>query len=585
LQLVRFYEFDDFRLDVVRRVLLRGGELVPLPSKVFQLLLVLLENSGREIKKHELMHLLWPDTVVEESNLTQTVFLLRKALGKTRPEDSLIVTIPGSGYRFTGDARRTESSASSPNSWAPVIAPTVNQAAGTVQFLAVLPFHVVGRKRGVEYLAVGLADAVIGRLSNIEQIRVLPTSAILEHYDSESTPGAQARKLGADFVFTGKLQKIRHNMRVGVQLMDARDGRVLWKADFEDSNMQSVLESICNNALKALSLGVSDQEHRRLLKRGTEHHDAYNAYLKGRYYSYKWTQPNLTRSIEWFNAAIKYDPKFALAYSGLADSYYIISNLYIPPHQVMPKAKIAAGKALALDDTLAEAHTSLALTLAFYDWDWSKAEIEFRQAIYLNPFYAPSRLWHGRFLAARKKFDEALEELKAGQRLDPLSLSLNAELGRVLFWKREYRSATQQLQETLDLDSNFWPAHLFLGWVHEQQGHYTEALALFQRATLLDDNPRIMASLGHAYALSGDTAQAEQILKLLIRQSAKRYVAPYNIAVIYAGLGKTNDAFRWFESAFKGRSEWLAWLNVDPALDPIRADSRFKHLVHRVGLP
>lgn len=363
---VYVYEFGDFRLDVGKHLLLRKGEPVPLPPKVFDLLLILVESQGQELKKDELIHRLWPDSFVEESNLTQSVFLLRKALGQSRGENRLVVTIPGRGYRFVEVVKPVGAEGFATSfGQARELMPAADSVA--VRAIAVLPFKPLGAEAGDQYLGLGMADALINRLSHIQQIAVRPTDAVLKYTDPAQDPLAAGRELGVDALLNGRFQRAGEIIRVTVQLVRVGDGSLLWAEKFEEhvGNIFAVQDSISEQVGRALALKLSSEERKRLTRRETDSAEAYQAYLKGRYYSTKWTYSGWTKEIEYFSHAIEADPNYALAYTGLADAYYIVSNLYLPPHEAMPKVKAAAMKALALDDALAEAHSSLALVRAF----------------------------------------------------------------------------------------------------------------------------------------------------------------------------------------------------------------------------
>jgi len=573
---VQIYGFDDFSLNVTEHALRRNGKLIPLPPKVFDLLLILVQNNGREIRKQELMQLLWPESCVEESNLTQSVFLLRKSLGQSRAENPLILTIPGRGYRFTG---RLKMETSGPRPGRPEI-----KTDPLVRSVAVLPFRMLGGVSEDSYLSLGLADALITKLSHVRQITVRPTSAILKFSDPAQDPLIAGRELGVDSVLNGTLQQDQNRIRVTVQLARVSDGYLLWAHKFEDDfgNIFRVQESISEQVGNALAVKLTREEREQIHKRYTDNHSAYQAYLRGRYQLSRWTQWGITKAIENFTLAISLDPHYALAYAGLSDAYYILSGLYRPPREVMPRAESAARKALEFDDSLAEAHTSLALVLGFYDWDWLGADREFGRALEINPAHAPAHLWYGRRLATAGRFDEALGELKLAQQLDPLSLAINAELGRTLFFAGRFDQAITQLRETLELEPNFWSAHMFLGWTYEQQGHYTEATAILHHASTLDKNARILASLGHLYAVSDKKREARKILRSLSELGKKQYVSPHYLAGIYVGLGEFDEAYSLLEKACEDRSEWLVWLNVDPKFNSFRADSRFQDIAQRI---
>jgi DNA-binding winged helix-turn-helix (wHTH) protein/tetratricopeptide (TPR) repeat protein len=583
------YEFDEFRIDVRQRSLFKNGEIVPLQPKILALLLALVRNPGIELSKEYLMRAVWPDSYVDTSNLTQSMFLLRRVLEQNSDGRRLIVTIPGQGYLFVGTLRVEPGkqiaveSASNP----------AEDQAPRRRSIAVLPLLVFDSSDQTQYLGVGIADALINRLSHIEQTDVRPTGTILRYTGHIQNAQDIGRELGVGLLITGTIHIERNRdtslspIRVTVQLVDVQDGRLIWSDSVKHdlSNILSLQDTLAEKLGHAVSKRLTVQEQSQLTKRYTDNNEAYQDYLKGRYYAAQWTIRGWTKSIECFSKAVRRDSNYALAYCGIADAHYMASNLYSPPIEVMPKAQTAASRALELDDTLAEVHTSVGLVKGFFEWNWEEAEASFRRAIRLNPRYAAARLWYGRLLATSGYFDEAIDELKMSQRLDPLSPGVNAELGRAMYYARRYDEATEQLRETLELDPDFWPAHLFLGWVYEQQGHSTEAVAILRRSSELDDNPRTKASLGVAYAFAGNEAEAEKILISLVEESKKRHVSAYYIAAIHSALGDNARAFRWFAKALADRSEWLVWLRVDPRFDALRQDHRFESLARRVGIP
>jgi DNA-binding winged helix-turn-helix (wHTH) protein/tetratricopeptide (TPR) repeat protein len=579
-----YYVFDEFEVDVRQRVLLRSGDAVSLPSKVFSVLLAFVRNPGVELSKEFLIRTVWPDSCVEESNLTQSIFLLRRALGQRLDGRRRIVTIPGQGYLFAGDVQAKHRIQSTR---------PISDSLPRTRSIAVLPLHVLDAAKDVQYLGVGIADTLIDQLSHIEQIDVRPTGSVLRYADPAHNSQDVGRELGVSLLITGTVYVERNpagspsQIRVTVQIVNVLDGTLVWSDALKHdlSQILTLQDTLAEKVGRALMTRMTAQEQKELVKRYTDDSDAYQNYLKGRYYAGQWTIRGWMKAIECFSKAVQLDPNYALAYCGMADAHYMASNLYASPTEAMAKAQIAITHALALDSSLAEAHTSAALVKAFFEWNWIEAESSFRRAISLNPKSAPAYLWYGRLLTTSGRFDEAIDILRKGQRLDPLSSAVNAELGRTLYCARRFSDATEQLRETLELDPNFWPAHLFLGWIYEQQGHFTEAIAILRRSSRLDDNPRTKASLGVAYAFAGNETDAEKVLISLMETSKKRYVSAYYIAAIHLALGDKTRAFRYFAKAYADKSEWLVWLRVDPRFDPFRQDPRFADLINKVGIP
>lgn len=309
-------------------------------------------------------------------------------------------------------------------------------------------------------------------------------------------------------------------------------------------------------------------------------------YLKGRYFAAKFTKEGIDTGLDYFNQAIAMDPTYALAYDGVAYYYVTAADWFMSPREAMPKAKAALQTALKIDNTLSEAHTSLAIVYYWYDYNWAGAERELKRALELNPNDASAHQFYGSYLTWTGRVDAGIAEAKKAIELDPLSPQANTYLGADLYFIRRYEEATGQLQEAIRANPNYWWAHVFLGRCYEQTGRLPEAIAEFQKAKQIEAAiPEIHAALGHAYAISGDRKEAEKVLEELKERSTRSYVSPYNIAIVYAGLGEKDEAFKWLEKAYQERPFYLVWLKVDPQLDGLRADPRFSDLLRKVGFP
>ncbi len=333
---------------------------------------------------------------------------------------------------------------------------------------------------------------------------------------------------------------------------------------------------------------LTGDERHLLAKRHTDNTDAYKLYLRGRHHLTKWSEEDFKKATEAFKQAIDLDPNYAPAWTGLADAYYSMSNLYLPPHEAMPKSRAAAERALALDDTLAEAHYALATVKAFYDWDWPAAEREFKRTLALNPGYAPAHPIYGVCLMVSGKTEEALAELKRLRDLDPLSLSIAiTSVNPLLFAPtpaRQYDQAIAEYKKIIALDSKFPPAHYGLGLAYEQKKMFADAIAEFEKARELENAPYILGPLGHAYAVAGRRADAQKILDDLQDRAKRENVPALSLAQVYAGLGEKDKTFEWLEKGIERKDEEMAWLGVDPRFDGFHSDSRFTELLRRMNL-
>lgn len=582
----RLYSFGPFQLDTGEQILLRDGQPLPLKPKVFDLLVVLVENSGHVVCKDELMKQVWADSFVEEGNLAVSICKIRKALGGSANGHTYIATVPRRGYRFvacvTEASQQRDGLAEAASSVTGVSDAYGGASKGAI---AVLPFQAIGAS-GSEYLGLGMADALITKLSNLRQVTVRPTSSIRKYYGSQD-PVLAGKELSVEWVLDGSVRRSGKRIRVTVQLVNVGDGVLVWAERFDEkfTDIFAVEDSISEQVAKALAPKLTGEEKRLLAKRYTENIKAYEAFLKGRYFLEKRTTEGCKKGIEYFEQAIAIDPKYALAYAGLANCYLVFGNYkLLSTLESNEKAEEAILKALELDRELAEAHSSLA-SLRTRQWDWSAAEREYKNAIELNPNYAIARVGYALYLGLSGRADEAMVEIKRAHDIDPLSLPVNSAKGSLLYIARHYDEAVEQFHRALALDADFAVAHFCLGYAYEAQGRYEEALTAYQRSRKgLKNLPELSGCLGRIHALSGRRAKGVEAIAELRRLSNKSYLQSYSIALIYAALGEKDESFRSLEEAYAEHDEDLFLIKVDPRLDSLRADPRFASLLQRVGL-
>ena len=501
-----------------------------------------------------------------------------------RPVGDITVAESAGGARLPTTGALKSRSTRGPN----VSTTRRRQSHEAIDSLAILPLMNTSNDPEREYLSDGITESIINTLSQIPELRVMARSTVFRYKGREVDPLEVGRALNVSAILTGQVLQLGQNLIIKAELVDVADGSQLWgeQYDRKPGDILAIQREISREITAKLRLKLSGEQKQRLEKRHTENINAYQLYLKGRYFWNKRTEQGLKKGIEFFNQAIEEDPLYALAYVGLADSYNMLATYNLSqPRTVLSRAKAAAESALEIDNQLAEAHTSLARVRADYDWDWPAAEQEFQRALELNPNYATAHHWYALHLMAMGQFEEAAAEIKSAQQIDPLSLSISASTGLPFYWSRRYDEAIEQFRRTLELDLSFALAHVLLGQAYAQKRMFDEAIAELSRARELDDTTRARAILGYTLAVAGRRDEAARILNELQDLASQKYVSPYFRVLIHTALGEQDQAFEWLEKAYEERSEWLVWLKVDPKLDSLRADVRFASLVQRVGLP
>jgi TolB-like protein/DNA-binding winged helix-turn-helix (wHTH) protein/Flp pilus assembly protein TadD len=457
-----------------------------------------------------------------------------------------------------------------------------------IDSIAVLPFENAARDGDAEYLSDGITENLINRLSQLSNLKVMSSSSVFRYKGKERDAQKVGGELNVRAVLTGSVKQIGDRLIINVSLDDAKDNRRIWGEQYvrKFADILDVQNEIAQEVSSNLRLKLTGADERQLAKRYTDNVEAYQLYLKGMYLWKKHTQEDLQKGIEYFNQAIEKDPNYALAYCGLSASHGVLGNAYLPPNDNFPKAKAYAAKALAIDDTLAEAHAAMGAVRLFYEWDWVETEKEFKRAQALNPNHGDGHQLYAAYLEAAGRFDEARAAAKRASELDPLSAMFDMEVGITFYYARRYDEAIAQFEKTLNLEPRYVDAYQFLGQAYEQKKMFAQAIATYQKGIAqAERNPSLVALLGHAYALAGERNKARQTLDELREMSKHNYVSPYLFAVVYAGLGDKDQTFAWLDKAFQDRSYFLIWLKVEPQFDSLRDDSRFQDLLRRVGLP
>jgi TolB-like protein/DNA-binding winged helix-turn-helix (wHTH) protein/Tfp pilus assembly protein PilF len=621
--------FGVFEADLDARELTKLGKLLPMQEQPFQLLAMLLAKPGALVTREELRASLWPQAVVDfDHGLNKAISKIRDVLGDSAENPRFIQTVSRRGYRFLADV--TVAGGASIEAAAPAIrdgarAPqsgpgrplgafwraaawTAASLAGAlllvvswyhfassrsplppVRSLAVLPLENLSGDASQDYFADGMTDELITQLAHIGALRVISRSSIMAYKHGHKSLGEIARELDVQAVVEGTVFRSGDRVRLSAQLIRVPADQTLWAQSYEGDIRDSIaLQSkVAQAVVGQIEATLSLDEKLALGNSRAVNPQAYEPYLKGRYYWNKRTAEGLRKAITYFRQAIEADPTNAEAYSGLADSYALSGDWeygLLPPQEAFSLAKAAATKALALDGNLSEAHTSLAFALDLYGWDWDAAEKEFKRAIELNPNYATAHHWYAWHLLVRGHNEEGIFELRRAEKLDPLSLIISADIADALCIDHLFDESIKQSQKTLELDPGFALAHFELGQAYEQKAQHDVAIAEFQKAIELSGHRALFDSnLAYAYAVSGRRQAALDIAKDLQERQDLDPAADANIALVYVGLGDHDVAMSWLNKAYAARFNPSILLR--PAFDSLRADDRFKVLWRRVGLP
>jgi TolB-like protein/DNA-binding winged helix-turn-helix (wHTH) protein/Tfp pilus assembly protein PilF len=636
------YRFGLFKADLASGTLSRQGERVKLQEQPFRVLALLLERASEVVTREELRQALWSeDTYVEfEGSLNAALKRVRYALHDSPDNPTFIETVPKRGYRFIAPVEYLEAESNTKQSSGTVpvasqyspastssVQPTglvrgkaaiavviaavvavalilaiqldvggvrekwgrpVSAQIHPIRSLAVLPLENLSSDPAQQYFADGITDELITDLAQISNLKVISRTSTIQYKGTKKSIPEIGKALGADALIEGTVERDADRVRIRVQLIDSSSDHHLWARTY-DRELRDVL-LLQSEAARDIAQEIRGQvapapSNPNGATPTSVNPEAYEAYLKGRYFLNKRSPEGMKTGSGYFEQAIAADPHFALAYAGLADCYSFLGSDVLPASVASAKARAAALKALELDPSIAEGHTALAIIHYYYDWNWSDSERELQRAIQLNPNYATAHHWYSNYLASMGRFPEAVQEAELAHELDPLSPSITVSLATQYRSAHQYDRAIENLSAVLELDSNFAPAHKGLGKTYEAMGLWALAIEEFQKSVALSHDSESLADLGHAYGVSGRRADAVKIVEQLQAQSAKSYVSPFVMAAVFAGLGDKDKAFSYLEQAYRERDSHLPFLAIDTWFDPLHSDPRFTNLCRRIGLP
>jgi DNA-binding winged helix-turn-helix (wHTH) protein/TolB-like protein len=624
----RVYRFDNYTLEVEEHRLKRGGVEISLAPKAFETLVYLIERHDHLVKKSELLDAVWADVTVTEGALTLRIKEIRQALEDDAQRPRYIKTIPTVGYKFIGSVAKTPSTDSEVETSRPEnptetmgtarphpvslrfprkaylaltvavtligfafvvylsLSPSHISDALSVKSIAVIPFRPLVAKDRDEALELGMAESLIAKLNNFQKLAVTPLNAVRNYTSLEQDPVSAGQALQVETVLDGSIQRSGERIRVMVRLVRVKDKTHLWTGQFDETftSVFDVQDTISEKVVEALALKLTGDELVLLTKRYTQNSEAYQAYYLGRYFWDQGTEEGLRKGIAYFEQALEKDPNYALARTGLADSYILLGSYgTVSMAESYQKARAEAEKALSIDEKLGEAHVSMASILADHYWEWTRAEKHYKRAIELIPNDQAAHNWYSQYLAAAGRFDEATRQAQLPLDIAPASRLSNHTLAFAFYFAGRYEDAIHQSKKTLELDENFPVAHALLGMAYLKSGVHDKAIFELQTARQRFDSPAFLALLGYARAVAGKTNEARETLDELQKLSTKRFVGAFPKAVVYAGLGERRLALDALERAFQERSPELGLLGVDPMFDYIRSDPQFVELLRSVG--
>jgi DNA-binding winged helix-turn-helix (wHTH) protein/tetratricopeptide (TPR) repeat protein len=574
------YSFANFQLHKKKRTLYEQGQPVQISQRALEILLFLVERQGQIVTKETLLEAIWPESFVEESNLAVQINALRTCLGDKRGEYRFIQTISGKGYCFIADVRKEEVEIS------PVMPTSVKPPEEDLS-IAVLPFLYRGEDSDIEFLADGITESLISNLSQLPQLKVMAYSAVASYKGKEIDVQETAFILGVGKILSGKISKLGDQVEVSVELINAADLSQIWGEQYAlvPEDLFILKKEISVRIVESLKLKLTNSETTRLDKQYTSSTTAYKLYLQGRFLMDDRTQPNLLKSIKCFEQALKIDPKFALAYTGIADAYNFLGNFYfLPAAQVVPKVKSSIQMALSLDQNLSEAYSSLGFLHLYYDYSPKTIADALEKSLELNPNNALANSRYSVYFVNLRNYEKCFYYQQKALDLDTLSITFNGGLAARFIVFNEYSKAIMQSDEVLALYPKYHYGYYYLAFSLAQMGVFDEALNNINKAVSINDSLEILSMKGYILALSGDKNEARTILQQILIKSKTTPIDFMDIGAIYAALDEKDKAFEYLEKARQARMNHFCILNVDPRFDNLRSDARFSEFLKTIGL-
>lgn len=574
MPVAKSYQFGPYRLQIPGPLLYRHDDPVPLPPKVAQTLLLLVEHAGEMVPKEELLSKVWRDAFVEEGSLARTISVLRKILRGREEGQEYIATLSKRGYRFVAPVQETANSQDS--------------AIERRVMLAVLPFENLSGDPEQEYFSDGLTEEMITQLSrlNPDRLGVIARTSAMMFKGTKKRIAEIGGELGVGYLLEGSVRRSENRVRISAQLIVVADETHVWAENFERSfgDVLILQSEVARAIAQEIQVKLTPHEERRLARAEMVSADAHEAYLKGRHSWNQRTEQGMRKSIEYYEQAIHLHSDYAMAHAGIADSYVMLAcRGMVPAKETFRKAKAAARRALTFDNRLGEAHGSLA-HVRLHDWDWEGLERDFQRAIELDPSQAIVYYWYGEYLMSMGKPEEAIAMTKRGFQMDPLSPVMGASLGMILYLARRFDAAIEVLHRVEEIHPDHFLPHLRMGLVRVQKRQYAQAITALEKAVRLAyRSTETQAALALAHAAAGEMKAAMKLTGELEAFKAQRYVLPYNLAKIYAAGGSKEKCFAWLEKAYGEGNPDLIELNSEPVFDGLRKDARFSDLMERVG--